>query len=404
MSQITRLTPSSGPGSGTVTSVSGGNNITITGVPTVNPTVNVSGTTNHAVQVGNALGALTSIPVGLTGQVLTGVTGADPVFAAPASSSISITGDSGGALTGNAFTFTGGTTGLTFSGAGTTETITGTLVVANGGTGRATLTNHGLLVGAGTAAITQLADATNGQLPIGSTGADPVLATLTAGTGITITNGAGSITISSGSAVSESFPTDTGTATPSAGVLNIFGDSHNVTTTGSGNTVTVGLTGITQHSLQVGGAAEALTQLGVASNGQLPIGSTGADPVLATITAGTGISVSNGAGSITISATGTTTLTVTSVNHAASPYTVLSTDEFLAVNVSGGVVSILLPNAPVTGRVYYIKDSTGGAATSNITVTTVGGAVNIDGATSFVMNTAYESISVIFDGSAYEVF
>ena len=465
MSQITKLKVTSGPGSGTVTSVSGGNNITITGVPTVNPTVNVSGTTNHAVQVGNALGALTSIPVGLTGQVLTGVTGADPVFAAPASSSISITGDSGGALTGNAFTFTGGTTGLTFSGAGTTETITGTLVVANGGTGRATLTNHGLLVGAGTAAITQLADATNGQLPIGSTGADPVLATLTAGTGITITNGAGSITISSGSAVSESFPTDTGTATPSAGVLNIFGDSHNVTTTGSGNTVHVGLTGITQHSIQVGGASEALTQLGVATNGQLPIGSTGADPVLAAIssgnnitvtngagsisvavtgttnhtlqignasgsltslaaatngqlaigstgadpviaalTAGTGITVTNGAGSITISATGTTTLTVTSVNHAASPYTVLSTDEFLAVNVSGGVVSILLPNAPVTGRVYYIKDSTGGAATSNITVTTVGGAVNIDGATSFVMNTAYESISVIFDGSAYEVF
>jgi hypothetical protein len=229
-------------------------------------------------------------------------------------------------------------------------------------------------------------------------------AVLTAGTGVTITPGPNTITISAASAVSESFPTDSGTATPSAGVLNIFGDTHNIRTTGSGDTVTVGLTGITQHSLQVGGAAEALTQLGVATNGQLPIGSTGADPVLATITAGTGISISNGAGSITVSATGTTTLTVTSVNHAASPYTVLSADEFLAVDVTGGVVSILLPNAPVTGRVYYVKDSKGLAATSNITVTTVGGAVNIDGGTSFVMNTAYESISVIFDGTAYEVF
>lgn len=172
----------------------GGNNIHTTGAgDTV--TINVSGTTNHAVQVGNATGSLTSIPVGTTGQVLTGVTGADPVFAAPAASSISITGDTGGALVGNAFTFTGGTTGIVFNGAGTTETLGGTLVVANGGTGRATLTNHGLLVGAGTAAITQLADATNGQLPIGSTGADPVLATLTAGIGISITNGAGSIAI-----------------------------------------------------------------------------------------------------------------------------------------------------------------------------------------------------------------
>lgn len=41
---------------------------------------------------------------------------------------------------------------------------------------------------------------TNGQLLIGSTGAAPTVATLTAGTGITITNGAGSITIASNTA------------------------------------------------------------------------------------------------------------------------------------------------------------------------------------------------------------
>ncbi len=39
-------------------------------------------------------------------------------------SSVSITGDSGGALTGSAFTFTGGTTGLSFGGSGSTETLT----------------------------------------------------------------------------------------------------------------------------------------------------------------------------------------------------------------------------------------------------------------------------------------
>jgi hypothetical protein len=124
----------------------------------------------------------------------------------------------------------------------------------------------------------------------------------------------------------------------------------------------------------------------------------------AVITAGTGISVSTGANTITIAATGTTTLTVTSVNHAASPYTVLSTDEFLSVNVSGGVVTIKLPNAPSTGRVYIIKDSTGGAATSNISVTTVGGAVTIDGSTTYTMATNYQAISVVFDGTSYEVF
>jgi len=126
MSQITKLVSSSGPGSGTVQSVSGGNNITITGTPTVNPIVNVSGTTNHAVQVGNALGALTSIPVGLTGQVLTGVTGADPVFAAaPASGISTLTGNTGGPVSptlGNVDILTANST-LEFAGTASTLTL-----------------------------------------------------------------------------------------------------------------------------------------------------------------------------------------------------------------------------------------------------------------------------------------
>jgi hypothetical protein len=71
------------------------------------------------------------------------------------------------------------------------------LIVAKGGTGAATFTDHGLLIGSGTSAFTVLAEASNGQLPIGSTGNDPVLATLT-GTAsqVTVTNGAGSITLS----------------------------------------------------------------------------------------------------------------------------------------------------------------------------------------------------------------
>lgn len=62
---------------------------------------------------------------------------------------------------------------------------------------------------------------------------------------------------------------------------------------------------MTQHSLLLGGAnSHTINNLGVATNGQLPIGSTGADPVLATLTAGTGISIANAAGSITINGIG----------------------------------------------------------------------------------------------------
>ena len=69
------------------------------------------------------------------------------------------------------------------------------LPVASGGTGAATLTDGGVLLGSGTGAITALGQATNGQLVIGSTGADPVLATLTGGANITVTNSAGGISI-----------------------------------------------------------------------------------------------------------------------------------------------------------------------------------------------------------------
>ncbi|MFH1496933.1 MAG: DUF2190 family protein [Verrucomicrobiota bacterium] len=76
------------------------------------------------------------------------------------------------------------------------SSIVGPLAVARGGTGAATLTDGGILLGSGTGAITALGAASNGQIPIGDGTTDPVLATLT-GTAneVDISNGAGSITI-----------------------------------------------------------------------------------------------------------------------------------------------------------------------------------------------------------------
>lgn len=59
--------------------IAGGNNIATSGSgQTV--TINVDGTTNHAVQVGNAGGSLTSLAVGTNGQVMLGATSANPQF------------------------------------------------------------------------------------------------------------------------------------------------------------------------------------------------------------------------------------------------------------------------------------------------------------------------------------
>ena len=69
------------------------------------------------------------------------------------------------------------------------------ITVAQGGTGVATLTDRGVLLGSGTDPIMALGAMTNGQLVIGSTGADPVVASITDGEGIDTTKGAGTLTI-----------------------------------------------------------------------------------------------------------------------------------------------------------------------------------------------------------------
>lgn len=61
----------------------GGSGITITpgsGTITIAATATGLTTTNHAVQVGNTTNTVNSIALGLTGQALQGVTGADPAF------------------------------------------------------------------------------------------------------------------------------------------------------------------------------------------------------------------------------------------------------------------------------------------------------------------------------------
>lgn len=124
----------------------------------------------------------------------------------------------------------------------------------------------------------------------------------------------------------------------------------------------------------------------------------------AVLVAGTNIAITTGSNSITISGDPAVIMNYVTVTNATSPYTVLADDNYISANVTAGTVTIRLPNAPTIGRVFTIKDKVGLSATNNITVTTVGGTVTIDGATSFVMNTAYEAISVIFNGLTYEVW
>lgn len=151
--------------------------------------------------------------------------------------------------------------------------------------------------------------------------------------------GTNTLTVSVIGGDANSFPTDSGTATPIAGVLNING-GKGIFVSGASNTVTVASTGIF----------------------------------------------------------------FTYIDVNTSPYTVLTDDVYLSVDSTGGPIMILLPDAAFSGEPYIIKDRTGTSATNNIIVTTVGGAVTIDGLTSFIMNSAYQSISLVGNSVSYEIY
>jgi hypothetical protein len=102
-------------------------------------------------------------------------------------------------------------------------------------------------------------------------------AVITAGTGVGVTPGANTITISASATTPLSFPTDSGTATPAANALSILG-GPGVTTSGSGSTVTInsvvftdqaGSTTVTSDSGSFATAAITLTLPAAPAQGEL---------------------------------------------------------------------------------------------------------------------------------------
>lgn len=132
------------------------------------------------------------------------------------------------------------------------------LPVSSGGTGAATLTDGGVLLGSGTGAITALGQATNGQLVIGSTGADPVLATLTGGANITVTNSAGGITIAASGLGSGTVQSVSATGNENGITLSSDGDSVNPTITLGGALSGVTNSQLSNSSVTIGSTSVAL--------------------------------------------------------------------------------------------------------------------------------------------------
>ena len=322
--QLTIGTTSIGLGN-TVTSIA---NVTLT-TPTLGTPVSGNLTNCTAIPVANATGTLLVANGGTgqtnytNGQLLIGNTTSSGLDKATltAGSGISITNSAGGisiAATGvgtvTSVNVLGGTTGLTFSGGPITSsgniTVAGTLAVANGGTGQTAYTNGQLLIG----------NTTSGGLD---------KATITAGSGISVTNSAGGITIAAsglgagtvtsvdalGGTTGMSF---TGGPITSAGNLTLTG----TLVTANGGT---GLTSFTANGAVYASNASTLT------TGTLPVAS-----------GGTGVTTSTGTGSVVLSASPTFTGTISAATISATG------------NVSGGNLSATTAVSDAIGNVRDI--------------------------------------------------
>lgn len=223
----------------------------------------------------------------------------------------------------------------------------------------------------------------NGQLLIGNTaGKKYDLKTLTAGTGVTITNGAGSITI-----------TGTGGTVTSISVVSANGFAGTVatSTTTPAITLTTTITGILKGNGTAISAAVSGTDYAPATSGTSILYGNGAGG-FSNVTVGTGLSFATG----TLSTSGT--VTTNAPTTKTTNFSVASTDTWLINNKSGSTCTVTLPSASSnTGRVLYFinyQNQLLVSASSNV-VSRSGGAAG----TAILDNVAGNWATIVSDGT-----
>ncbi len=306
--------------------VLGSGNISVDGNAGTNTeTITLVGTTNHAVQVGNASGSLTSIGTGSSGQILQSAgASSDPAYTTSTYPSTNSQGDLIYGSAANTLTTLAKNTNATryLANTGTSNNpnwdqvnlstgVTGTLTVPNGGTGDTSFTPYSVVCG-------------------GTSNTGPLQQTATGSTGQVLQ-----------SAGASAVPTYSTATYPSTTTINqiLYSSAANTVaglSTANRAVLTTGATGI-----------PALTAL--ATDGQLIIGSTAGAPAAATLTAGMGVSITNGSNSITIATTGGgitwTEVTGTSQNAAVN-------NGYVANNA--GLVTVTLPANFAIGDIVRI--------------------------------------------------
>lgn len=302
----------------------------------------VDNQSNAAVVIKGA--ATTGVTIATNTAVLVAWDGADFVAVsldlANATGTLSVTKGGTGATTLTGVVKGTGTSALTAGTVNLASEVTGTLPVANGGTGQTTYTNGQLLIG-------------------NTTGNTLAKATLTAGTGISVTNSTGSITIAA---------TNNGTVTSVAGTGTVNGISLSGTVTSSG-------------SLTLGGALTGVN-LTTQVTGTLPVAN-----------GGTGIT-SLGAGVATFLGTPTSAnLAAAVTNETGSGALVFGTSPTL-----GGVII----NDGYTEEVFAVTGTTPALSPANGSIQTWTLSANST-PTAGTWNAGQSITFMIDDGSSYTI-
>ena len=167
---------------------------------------------------------------------------------------------------------------------------TGTLAVNRGGTGAATFTDGGVLLGSGTSAITAMAVLSDGQMIVGNGSTDPVAesgATLRTSIGVGTGDSPQFTAIELGAA------SDTTLARASAGNVNIEG---NLVYRAGGTDVPVadggtGASTFTDGGVLLGSGTDAITATAVLGDGVILIGDASGDPTTLDVGSSSGITI-----------------------------------------------------------------------------------------------------------------
>jgi len=330
----------------------GGNNITTTGTLVNNTvTIDLTGTTDHAVQIGNATGSLDSLAVGTDGMVLLGATAADPAFATLTSTDGSVV-------------FTPGANTLNLEAASSVATSFPT------DAGTATPAVHALTVAGGTNINSAGAGSTvTLNLDPALTGMDSVTFN-TGGELLTGINDGNTFVLrayDTDGVFYKTFATLTANATPSMDLdTDVTINSSYIYRAGGGDVIVAdggtGVSTLTTHGILMGNGVTDIQATAEPTDGQILIGKTGDFPQLATLTAGANVTITEAAGSITIASasglpagglTGEGLMAVTgsaAVWDSSPTYTGLVTGTGLTASAGDVTVSgnVLLPTTTST--------------------------------------------------------